>query len=135
MRQKMRRTSTLDKDRFSMDVRKHFFTVRAVDGWNELPDKVRSAKSIDSFKDAYDKWMRERAKSIERRENLKSENRTPESINANTLFFSHKNMLSRSEPREEIEIATNKITTMFLNFSKSEPQRSYKDGSYKKKRV
>ena len=63
MRLKMRRTSTLDKDRFSMDVRKHFFTVRAVDGWNELPDKVRSAKSIDSFKDAYDKWMRERAES------------------------------------------------------------------------
>ena len=83
----MRRTSSLDKDRFSIDVQKHFFTVRAVDGWNELPDKVRSAKSIDSFKDAYDKWMRERAKSIERRENLKSENRTPESINANTLFF------------------------------------------------
>ena len=52
-----------------------------------------------------------------------------------TLFFSYKNMLSRSEPREEIEIATNKITTMFLYFSKSEPQRSYKHGSYKKKRV
>ena len=44
-------------------------------------------------------------------------------------------MLSRSEPREEIEIATNKITTMFLNFGKSEPQRSYKHGSYEKKKV
>ena len=44
-------------------------------------------------------------------------------------------MISRSEPRKEIEIATNKITTMFLNFGKSEPQRSYKHGSYKKKRV
>ena len=44
-------------------------------------------------------------------------------------------MLSRSEPQEEIEIATNKITTMFLYFGKSEPQRSYKHGSYKKKRV
>ena len=42
-------------------------------------------------------------------------------------------MLSRSEPQKEIEIATNKITTMFLYFSKSEPQRSYKHGSYKKK--
>ena len=41
-------------------------------------------------------------------------------------------MLSRSEPQEEIEIATNKITTMFLYFGKSEPQRSYKHGSYKK---
>ena len=52
-----------------------------------------------------------------------------------TLFFSYKNMLSRSEPQEEIEIAANKITTMFLYFGKSEPQRSYKHGSYKKKRV
>ena len=43
-------------------------------------------------------------------------------------------MLSRSEPREEIEIATNRITTMFLYFGKSEPQRSYKHGSYKKKK-
>ena len=44
-------------------------------------------------------------------------------------------MISRSEPRKEIEIATNKITTMFLNFGKSEPQCSYKHGSYKKKKV
>ena len=42
-------------------------------------------------------------------------------------------MLSRSEPQKEIEIATNKITTMFINFGKSEPQHSYKHGSYKKK--
>ena len=38
-----------------------------------------------------------------------------------TLFFSCKNMLTHSEPNE--------ITTMFLNFGKSEPQRSYKHGS------
>ena len=50
-----------------------------------------------------------------------------------TLFFSYKNMLSRSDPQEEIEIATNKITTVFLYFGKSEPQRFYKHGSYKKK--
>ena len=45
-----------------------------------------------------------------------------------------KNMISRSEPRKEIEIATSKLTTMFLNLGKSEPQRSYKHGSYKKKK-
>ena len=43
-----------------------------------------------------------------------------------THFFLCKNMFSGSEPREEIEIATDRITTMFLNFGKSEPQRSYK---------
>ena len=55
-------------------------------------------------------------------------------LNINNTFF-YKNMLSRSEPQKEIEIATSKITTMFLNFGKFEPQRSYKHGSYKKKRV
>ena len=44
-------------------------------------------------------------------------------------------MLSRSEPQREIEIATSKLTTMFLNFGKFEPQCSYKHGSYKKKKV
>ena len=36
-----------------------------------------------------------------------------------TIFI----LISRSKPREEIEIATNRIT-MFLNFGNSEPQRS-----------
>ena len=44
-------------------------------------------------------------------------------------------MIFRSEPRKEIETDNNKITTMFLNFGNSEPQRSYKYGSYKKKSV
>ena len=48
-------------------------------------------------------------------------------------FFSYKNMIFRSEPWKEIEIATNNITTMFLYFGKSELQCSYKHGSYKKK--
>ena len=43
-----------------------------------------------------------------------------------TLLLLYKNMSSRSKPREGIEIATNKMTIMFLNFGKSEPKRSYK---------
>ena len=43
-------------------------------------------------------------------------------------------MLSRSEPQKQIEIATSKITEKFLDFGKFEPQRSYKHGSYKKKK-
>ena len=57
------------------------------------------------------------------------------SIAVNYTFFFYKNMLSRSEPQKEIEIVTSKLTTMFLNFGKFEPQRSYKHGSYKKKKV
>ena len=44
-------------------------------------------------------------------------------------FFIQYNMLSRSEPGEEIEIANNEIIKMFLNFIKSEHQRSHKHRS------
>ena len=43
-------------------------------------------------------------------------------------------MIFWSEPRIEIEIVTKKITTMFLNLGKFEPERSYKRGSYEKKK-
>ena len=53
----------------------------------------------------------------------------------NTRIFLYKNVLSGLNAWKEIEIATSKTTTMFLNFGKFEPQRSYKHGSYKKKKV
>ena len=42
-----------DKD-VSLDIRRHFFTVRVVREWNSLPLKVRQAESINSFKNRYD---------------------------------------------------------------------------------
>ena len=56
------------------------------------------------------------------------------SVSSTRCFF-YKNILSGLKAWKETEIATSKITTMFLNFGKFEPQRSYKHGSYKKKKV
>ena len=41
-----------------LDTRKQFFTVRAISMWNNIPDEVKSKKSVNSFKNAYDEWKR-----------------------------------------------------------------------------
>ena len=37
-------------------MRKHFFTVRVVKKWNELPEEVKNQTSINGFKNSYDRW-------------------------------------------------------------------------------
>ena len=41
-----------------LDTRKQFFTVRAISMWNNIPYEVKSKKSVNSFKNAYDEWKR-----------------------------------------------------------------------------
>ena len=45
------------KPKFSHDIRKNFFTVRAVDPWNSLPAAVKQSESINKFKAGYDSSM------------------------------------------------------------------------------
>ena len=42
----------LRKPRARLDVREHFFTVRVVDRWNELPLEIRAAKTVAWFRTA-----------------------------------------------------------------------------------
>ena len=39
------------------DVRRNFYSNRVVRPWNELPEDVKNAKSVSSFKNTYDKFM------------------------------------------------------------------------------
>jgi hypothetical protein len=41
-----------------LDIRKYFFSVRIVSVWNSLPDSVITSTSIDSFKNALDKYWK-----------------------------------------------------------------------------
>ena len=50
-------TDKLSKPTSRLEVRKQFFSCRVVDGWNNLPDDVRGAVSVDDFKVKYDKFM------------------------------------------------------------------------------
>ena len=53
-----KREDVLFKESVKLDSRKHFFTVRVTDKWNELPDEIKQQKSVNSFKNRYDSWKR-----------------------------------------------------------------------------
>ena len=38
------------------EIRRNFFMVRVVDRWNELPEEIKGAKSLNSFKNQLDRW-------------------------------------------------------------------------------
>ena len=39
-----------------LEIRRNFFTVRAAKAWNRLPEEVKQQNSINSFKNALDRW-------------------------------------------------------------------------------
>ena len=49
----MRDPLNIGKPRAHLDIRKHFFSIRVVDQWNSLPSSIKSANSVNSFKNAY----------------------------------------------------------------------------------
>ena len=44
-----------------LEVRKHFFSVRVCEKWNTLPSEVKNAKNVSHFKQAYRRFMENRA--------------------------------------------------------------------------
>ena len=45
--------------RCNNELRRIFFSVWVVEKWNSLPDRVREAKTLKSFKNLYDLWYEE----------------------------------------------------------------------------
>ena len=41
----------------NLDIRSNFFSIRVVDPWNKLPDSVKQAETVNTFKNRYDKFM------------------------------------------------------------------------------
>jgi hypothetical protein len=46
----------LDKSHVHYDIRKHFFSNRVTSIWNSLPEEVIVMRTVDSFKNALDKF-------------------------------------------------------------------------------
>ena len=40
--------------RLYMDIRKNFFSIRVVKGWNQLPEAVKWSMTLYAFKNSYD---------------------------------------------------------------------------------
>ena len=53
-----KKTETLYKKPANGEIRNNFYTVRVARTWNSLPEEVKSAKSVNAFKTAYDSWKR-----------------------------------------------------------------------------
>ena len=49
-------TYKIVKNSFRLDVRKNFFSNRVVDAWNELPQYVVDAETVNSYKASLDKF-------------------------------------------------------------------------------
>ena len=41
---------------WKLEVRKNFWSVRVAEKWNQLPDIVKSANTVNSFKNGLDNW-------------------------------------------------------------------------------
>ena len=51
-----RKENVLEVERTKLEIRKNFFVVRAAKTWNEIPDTVKAARTVNGFKNAYDAW-------------------------------------------------------------------------------
>ena len=51
-----RKVDILVRERANLEPRKNFFTVRVETLWNQLPEEVRTQRTVNSFKNAYDRW-------------------------------------------------------------------------------
>ena len=58
--EEVRRRELIVAERPKLETRKHFFTLRVEKMWNEIPDEIRMQKSINGFKNNFDKWRRTR---------------------------------------------------------------------------
>ena len=52
-----RRDDMISKEHVRLEIRKHFFTIRVVNRWNELPNEIRKQTSVNSFKNSLDRWL------------------------------------------------------------------------------
>ena len=55
-----RKPDVLYKPKAQKETRANFYTVRVVQWWNELPEEVKAAPTVNSFKNRYDKWSQEK---------------------------------------------------------------------------
>ena len=51
-----RRRERIIGERVNLEVRRHFFSVRVEAIWNRLPEVVKAQRTVNGFKNQYDRW-------------------------------------------------------------------------------
>ena len=69
-----RREMILEAKRAKLEIRKNFFTTRAVGPWNNLPETTKKQTTINGFKNSYDSWKRSNTNQNSQREAAVTEN-------------------------------------------------------------
>ena len=54
----IRKENVLFMEHVRLEIRKNSFNVRVIRKWNSLPEEVKSVKSLNAFKNAYDAWVK-----------------------------------------------------------------------------
>ena len=57
--EEVERENVMFKENVRLESRKNFFTIRVIDKWNSIPDEVRNQKTLNSFKNRYDKCKKQ----------------------------------------------------------------------------
>ena len=58
--QQQQREDVLFMESVQLDSRKNFFTVRTIGKWNEIPDEIKGTRSVNSFKNGYNAWKKQK---------------------------------------------------------------------------
>ena len=53
-----RANNCLVPEKTTLNIRKHFFTNRITETWNNLPSHVKDATSVNNFKNRYDEYVK-----------------------------------------------------------------------------
>ena len=58
--QQNRKQDVILRERARTETRNQCFRLRTARAWDEIPDSVKEAKSVNAFKNSYDAWMRKK---------------------------------------------------------------------------
>ena len=52
----VRKQEVIIPQKAKLEIRRNFFTVRAANEWNQIPDAIKASETVNGFKNAYDRW-------------------------------------------------------------------------------
>ena len=57
----VRKREVMVREQAALEVRRNFFTVRVEKTWNLLPEEIKAQKTVNGFKNHYDKWRKKQS--------------------------------------------------------------------------